>query len=310
MKTWFPKVDYIWKNGELIPWDDSKEHVLSHGAMYGTGVFEGLRCYETVNGSALFRLGPHMTRLVNSAKLLRIPLQYSAEEIGEAIKDTIRANNLTKCYVRPLVSFGYHSLGVHPKECPVNTIIAAFPWDNFMSAEAHSKGISCCISSWVRVHAKMIPSNAKACGPYLNNMLAKIDATDNGYDEAIMLDDAGYVAEACTENLFIVKDGIIYTPGLQSSILPGITRDSVIQIAIREGYKVVERDLAIGEVLTCDELFLTGSAAEITPVREINKRIIGDGTPGPITTQIQQKFTNIVKGLDKDYKEWLEFVEG
>lgn len=306
--SWFPKVDYIWMNGKLVPWDDARIHVLSHGAMYGTGVFEGIRCYDTIKGPAVFRLTPHMRRLQDSAQLLRISLPFSVDEIKEAILETIRANNLKKCYIRPLVSYGYHSLGVHPKDCPVNVIVAAFTWDNFMGEDAHEKGIRCCISSWFKIHSKMVPSAAKACGSYLNNMLAKIDATNKGFDEVLMLDNLGNVAEACTENIFIVRDGVVFTPGVETSILPGITRASIIIIARDAGYTVVEKEISVGEMLIADEIFLTGTAAELTPVREVDHRIIGNGEPGPITRDLRRIFSEIVQGNNECYEEWLDFV--
>jgi len=308
MSSWFPKVEYIWMNGKLISWDDANNHVLTHGAMYGTGVFEGLRSYETAKGPAIFRLGPHMKRLETSAKLLRIPMPFTGDEIGQSIKDTIKANGLKGCYIRPVVSYGYHSLGVHPKECPANVVIAAFPWDNFMGDGAHDKGIRCCISSWVRLQSNMVPSAAKACGPYLNNMLAKMDASDKGFDEAIMLDVYGNVAEACTENIFIVRENEIFTPGLENSVLPGITRDSVMKLARDAGYTLIEKNLSVGELLTADEVFLTGSAAEITPVREIDFRVIGEGTVGTVTKDLQERFFKVIKGQDDRYADWLDIV--
>lgn len=308
LKPWYPEVDFIWMNGKLIPWNDAKTHILSHGNMYGTGVFEGMRAYETDKGPGIFRLEPHMKRLVTSAKLLRIPLAMTAEEIGEAVKETIRANGLTRCYIRPLISYGYHSMGVHPNQCPVNVSISAFPWDDMMGEGALQKGIRCCISPWVRLHSTMVPSAAKACGPYLNNMLAKMDASTKGFDEAIMLDVSGNVAEACTENIFVIKDGQIYTPGLESSVLPGITRDSVIQIARDAGYALIEKNIGLGELFTADEVFLTGSCAEIVPVREIDHRIIGQGVRGPVTEDLQARFFKAVKGLDDRYAEWLDIV--
>lgn len=320
VKGWFPKVDYIWMNGELVAWDDAKIHVLSHGNLYGTGVFEGIRCYETDKGSAIFRLKAHVDRLVASTKILRMDnFSMTADELGQAIKDTVKANKLTKCYIRPVIEYGYYSLGVLPaNECPIYTSITAFDWDKAigggkkaheMDEDSHDKGVRLGISSWTRVHSRMIPSAAKACGTYINNMLAKVDAGKAGFDEAIMFDETGYVAEGGIENIFIVKDNKIFTPGLENSVLPGITRDSVIKIARDAGYDMIEKSLAIGEVLTADEIFLTGTATEITPVREINHTILGDGKPGKVSTDIQERFKKIVKGQDDRYSDWLDFIE-
>lgn len=305
---WFSNVDKIWQNGNLVNWEDAKVHVLSHGIVHGSGVFEGVRCYNTIKGPQVFRLREHIERLLNSAKLLRINIPYTTEELMKAVNDTIIVNKLDACYIRPLVFYGYHSLGVHPLNCPIEVVIGVFPWEQYLGSKAIEEGVRCCFSSWIRVHSTMVPSAAKANGLYIGSMLAKMDAVDNGFDEALMLDATGNVAEACTSNIFIIKDGVISTPGLDSSILPGITRKSIIEMAQDLGYSVEVRPISKGEVYSADEIFLTGTAAEITPVVEVDHRIVGSGEPGPITKQIIFMFFEIVKGKNSEYSKWLNPV--
>jgi branched-chain amino acid aminotransferase len=308
MRGAFPKVDKIWMNGKLIPWKDAKIHVLTHGLHYGSGVFEGIRCYSTEKGSFIFRLRDHLERMYKSAEIYKMRIPYTMEQFSRAIKKTIRANRLKSCYIRPIVFYGYHYLGVHPTECPVVCVIATWPWETYLGEEGLEKGIRCTFTSWIKVHSKMIPVAAKATGQYINAMLAVMDARDKGYDEAIMLDDYGYVSEGPGENIFFVKNKIIYTPGMESSILPGITRDTVITLAKDLNYKVVEKTVTKDELMMADEVFFTGTAAEVTPVREIDNRMIGNGRRGPVTLEIQKKFFDVVNGKEEDYMDWLEPV--
>ncbi|SFE51823.1 branched-chain amino acid transaminase [Alteribacillus iranensis] len=308
VKKWFPDVEKIWFNGKLVKWEEANIHVLSHGVAYGSGVFEGLRCYNTIYGPRTFRVKEHIERWRDSAKQLRMTIPYSDEELIEAINNTIIENDLEACYIRPLAFFGYHSLGVDPLDCPVDVVIATWPWEDYLGSAAKSKGVRCCFSPWIRVHSQMVPSAAKATGLYIGSMLARVDAKDKGFDEAIMLDGVGNVAEACTENIFVVKDGVIATPGLDSSILPGITRKSIIELAKELGYTVEIRSIARGEIYSANEVFLTGSAAEIKPVREVDARKIGSGEPGPITKHLISEFSNIVRGKNSKYLKWLDSV--
>lgn len=308
VEKWFPDVDKIWFNGEMVNWEDANIHVLSHGVAYGSGVFEGLRCYNTIDGPRTFRVKEHIERWRDSAKQLRMTIPFSDEELIDGINQTILENNLDSCYIRPLSFFGYHSLGVHPLDCPVDVVIATWPWENYLGADAKEKGVRCCFSPWIRVHSQMVPSAAKATGLYIGSMLARVDAIDKGFDEALMLDATGNVAEACTENIFVVKDGVIATPGLDSSILPGITRKSIIELARDLGYTVEVRSIARGEVYSANEVFLTGSAAEIKPVREVDSREIGTGKPGPITKHLMDEFSAIVRGENPKYAKWLDPV--
>lgn len=305
----FPPVDKIWMNGEFVDWADAKVHVLSHGLHYGSGVFEGIRCYKTDKGSFIFRLNEHLERMYNSAKMYKMDIPHTMDEFREAIKETIRVNKQDACYIRPIAFYGYHYLGVHPTQCPVVCVIATWPWGTYLGEESLERGIKCTFSAWVKIHSKMLPvSSAKAVGQYINSMLAVMDARDKGFDEAIMLDDHGYVSEGPGENIFIVRNKVIYTPGREASILPGITRDTVITLARDLNYKVVVKNIPREEVLVADEAFFTGTAAEVTPIREIDNRIIGEGKRGPVTKEIQDKFFDVVNARDENYMHWLEPV--
>ena len=304
----FGDVEKIWMNGKIINWDDAKIHVLSHGLHYGSGVFEGIRCYSTPKGSFVFRLTDHLKRMLKSAIPYKMKIPYSFDELKKAVFDTIKANKLDSCYIRPIAFYGYHSLGVGPGGCPVECVIATWPWGAYLGEEAITNGIRCTFSSWVKIHPKMLPVGAKATGQYINSMLAGFDAKEKGFDEAILLDNDGYVAEGPGENIFIVNDGVIHTPSLVSA-LPGITRDSAIKIAKDLGYEVVVRNITKGEVLIADEVFFTGTAAEVTPVSEIDKVVIGDGKRGPVTEAIQKKFFATVNAEEEAYMDWLEPVE-
>ena len=304
-----PEGGKIWVNGEFVNWEEAKVHVLSHALHYGSGVFEGIRCYATEKGSFIFRLKEHIDRLYRSAKLYKMEIPYSKDEIKNAIKETIRINGLDSCYIRPIVFYGYHHLGVNPEGCPVECVIAAWRWGTYLGEKGLENGIRCTFSSWQRIHPNMLPVvNAKATGQYINSMLAVMDAKDKGFDEAIMLDSNGYVSEGPGENIFIVKNATLYTPGSESSLLLGITRDSVITLARDMGYEVIEKPLTKGEAMTADEVFFAGTAAEITPIREIDTIIIGEGKMGKVTERIQRKFFDVVNAKEEKYMRWLEPV--
>jgi len=298
---------YIWLDGELINWDEAKIHIVSHVIHYGTGVFEGIRAYETTKGPAIFRLRDHLRRFFNSAKVYRININYSMEELIEACKKVVRENNLGDSYIRPIAFKHGLIMGLDSRECKVSVAIIAWPWGRYLG-EAYYKGCRCKTSSWRRLPPYSVPIAAKACGHYLNNQLAKIEALENGYDEAIMLDHRGFVSEGSGENIFVVKDGKLHTPPLFASILPGITRDTVIVLAKDAGYEIYERDLTLTDLYHADEVFFTGTAAEITPVVEVDGIKIGMGKPGPITKWIQKTYENVVRGVIEKYRSWLTFV--
>ncbi len=299
---------FIWMDGRLVPWQEAKIHILSHVIHYGSGVFEGIRCYDTERGPAIFRLDDHVRRLFYSAKVYRMDIPFGFDELVEACKEVVRANGLRDCYIRPIVYRGYGEMGVNPLKSPVNVAIAAWEWGAYLG-EALEKGARVIVSTWRRICSDVLPPMAKACGHYMNSQLAKMEAVLAGYDEAIMLDIDGYVCEGTGENFFMVKDGVIYTPPPQASILLGITRDTVIRLARDMGYTVVERFISRAELYGADECFFTGTAAEVTPVVEIDGRPVGDGRPGPITRRLQAKYFDVVRGRDERYLGWLTFVE-
>src|SRR3954465_12846027 len=299
--------ELIWHNGEFVPWEDAKVHVLSHALHYGTGVFEGIRCYETERGPAIFRHTDHLDRLSKSAELYPLKLPYGTDEIGEATRELIRRNGLESCYIRPLAFRGYGEMGLYAQSAPIDVIIAAWPWGAYLGEEGKRSGIRCKVSSWRGLSGDSLIPHAKATGQYLNSILAKTESANAGYDEAILLDIHGNVSEGSGENVFIVRDGILITPGHTSSILDGITRRSVIQIAGDLGYPVEERDIARAALFLADELFLTGTAAELVPVREVDDHAIGE--PGEITRVIQAKFEDGLHGRAEEYLEWLDLVE-
>ncbi len=294
-------------NGELVDWADAKVHVGAHGLHYGSGVFEGIRCYETDAGPAVFRLTDHLERLHQSAALLHMELPYSVDELRLATHELIGVNGLSECYIRPIAFYGFGELGVHPGANPVDVVLMTWPWGAYLGEEALAKGIRAKVSSWKRVGPNTIPHVAKATGIYLNSMLAVIEATRAGYEEAILLTDDGYVADGSGENIFVVKDEIISTPDLSASILPGITRQTVIEIAQTLGYAVHERQLIRSDLYVADELFMCGTAAEVTPVRSVDDHEIGD--PGPVTKAIQDVFFEVVRGRDDRFLRWLEYAE-
>jgi len=301
------QVDLIWHNGELVAWEDAQVHVLSHGLHYGTGVFEGIRCYETERGPAIFRHTDHLDRLAKSAELYYLEIPYSQEEIRLATHELLRRNGLRSAYIRPLAFRGYGSLGLYATDAPVDLVVAAFPWGVYLGEEAARKGIRAKVSSWRRISGAGLIPHAKASGQYLNSILAKTESQKAGYEEAILLDERGFVCEGSGENIFVVRDGEIATPPHVAAILDGINRKSVIQIARDLGYSVVERDIARSELYLAEEVFLTGTAAELVPVREIDDHPIGD--PGEITRHIQAKFQDALYGRAEEYLEWLDFVE-
>ena len=302
------QADLIWHNGELIAWEDAKIHVLTHGLHYGTGVFEGERAYETQSGPAIFRHHDHLERLLTSAELYYMPVPYSLKELRAATHELIAANSLRECYIRPIVYRGYGQMGLYPLDSPVDVTIAVWPWGTYLGEEGKANGIRAKVSSWRRIpHEALIP-HAKACGQYLNSVLAKIEASKAGYDEAILLDSHGFVCEGSGENIYAVRKGTIITPPQTAGILDGISRRSIIQIARDLGYELIERDLARAELYMADEVFLTGTAAELVPVRELDDHPIGGGLPGPITKEIQQVFDDALHGRDPRYAEWLDVV--
>ena len=302
------QADLIWHNGELIAWEDAKIHVLTHGLHYGTGVFEGERAYETQSGPAIFRHRDHLERLLTSAELYYMPVPYSLKELRAATHELIAANSLRECYIRPIVYRGYGQMGLYPLDSPVDVTIAVWPWGTYLGEEGKANGIRAKVSSWRRIpHEALIP-HAKACGQYLNSVLAKIEASKAGYDEAILLDSHGFVCEGSGENIYAVRNGTVITPPQTAGILDGISRRSIIQIARDLGYELIERDLARAELYMADEVFLTGTAAELVPVRELDDHPIGGGRPGPITKEIQQVFDDALHGRDPRYAEWLDVV--
>lgn len=299
----------IWMNGSLIPWENANVHVMSHALHYGTSIFEGVRSYKTKDGRAIFRLGAHMKRFCESAKMYRIPLDHSQEELMQGCRDTIADNDLYNAYIRPLTFYGAGSLGVVPNEdVPVETIIVAFEWGAYLGEEGMTKGIDVCVSSWSRTTSSSIPVLAKAGGHYLNAMLIGGEARRHGYVEGISVSDKGMISEGSAENVFLVRDGVIYTPPLAAAILGGITRDSVMTLAKHLGFEVVEQSLPRELMYTADEMFLTGTAAEVTPVRSVDGIEVGCGSRGPITEKIQSAFFGLFDGTTEDQWGWLDAV--
>ncbi|MDR3687246.1 MAG: branched-chain amino acid transaminase [Coriobacteriia bacterium] len=301
-----PKVDKIWMDGELVDWDKAQVHVLTHALHYGSGVFEGIRAYTTADGAAVFRLTDHMKRFERSAKMLFMDLGYTVEEMVEAVKETIRVNKLPACYIRPLAIRGYGAMGVDPIPAPVQVIIACWPWESYMGEAALREGVDVGVSSWRQRGINSMPPAIKATGNYLNSSFARIEANQHGYNEAVMLNEEGKVCEGTGENLFIVRDGVISTPPVSDGLLEGITRDSIMVIADDLGYPVLEESLVRTDLYTADEMFMTGSAAEVVPVRSVDHRVIGPA--GPITLDLQQTFFKVVHGEVAEYDEWLERV--
>jgi branched-chain amino acid aminotransferase len=301
-------VEKIWMDGELVDWDQARVHVLTHALHYGSGLFEGIRAYETPKGPGIFRLTDHIERLFQSAQVYMIEIPYSVEQLVHAAKDVVRVNGLKSCYVRPLVFHGYGEMGLNPLPAPVNVSVAAWPWGTYLGDDCLENGARLIISSWRRPDPNVLPAQAKATGQYINSGLAKVEALKAGYDDAIMLSQDGHVAEGTGENLFLVRDGVLITPPESSGVLKGITRDSAIRIATDLDLEVTERKLVRSDVYTADEAFLTGTAAEVTPIREVDDRPIGEGTRGPVTKEIQQTFFSAVKGEIDLYSDWVELA--
>lgn len=295
----------IWRNGQLVSWEDATIHVMSHVVHYGSSVFEGVRCYETPTGGAIFRAREHMRRLLDSCKIYRLPLDYGVDELVQAMVDTVAANELRECYLRPVVIRSGEQMGVLPTGIPTEVFVIAWHWGTYLGAEALEQGADVKVSSWRRAAPDTFPTMAKAGGNYLNSQLSKLEARQDGYVEGIMLDSQGFVAEGSGENLFAVRDGVIYTAPISSGILPGITRDSIITIAQDFGYEVKEAMLPREFLYVADELFFCGTAAELTPIRSVDRLPVGEGKPGPITRRIQKEYMGIVKGLVEDRHGWL-----
>jgi branched-chain amino acid aminotransferase len=302
------QADLIWMNGEFVPWEDAKVHVLTHGLHYGTGVFEGERCYDTEIGPAVFRHRDHLRRLARSAELYYMPMAFDTEALRTATLELIGRNGLRSCYIRPLAYRGYGQMGLNPLEAPVDVTIAVWEWGAYLGEEGKRSGIRAKVSSWRRISPESLIPTAKASGQYLNSVLAKIESQKAGYEEAILLDDHGRVCEGTGENIFVVWEGRIITPPAASSILDGITRKSIMQIARDLGVDVIERDIARAELYLADEVFMTGTAAELVPVREIDDHTIGAGAPGAITLAVQSAFEDALLGRSERYREWLDPV--
>jgi branched-chain amino acid aminotransferase len=293
-------------DGDIVPWDKANVHVMTHSLHYGSAIFEGIRCYKTNHGAMIFRLEAHMKRLFRSAKIYEMAIPFSSEEITKGIKSLLVSNRVDECYIRPIVYYGSDEVGVNPKGNKVHIAVAMWPWRPYLGEDGQRKGVRCKISSWARIDQRSLPTMAKAAANYANSILARTEAQKLGYDEAILLNTNGFVTEGTGENLFTVRDGIIVTPPLSAGILPGITRDSIIQLGRDMSLVVKERNISRGELLISDEVFLSGTAAEVTPVREIDNDAIGIGSRGQITEKIQRKFFDIVRGKDPAYFKWLE----
>ena len=301
--------ELIWMNGEFVKWEDATVHILTHGLHYGTGVFEGVRCYDTEIGPAIFQHTAHLERLEKSAELYYMPMPYGREQLRAATKELIARNGLRSCYIRPLVYRGYGQMGLFPLEAPVDVAIATWEWAPYLGEEGKRTGVRAKVSSWRRISPESLIPAAKACGQYLNSVLAKIESYKAGYQEGILLDEHGHVCEGTGENIFIVRGGKIHTPPVTASILDGINRRSAIQIARDLGYEVVERDIARAELYMADEVFMTGTATELAPVVEVDDHAVGTGTPGEITRAVQAVFEDALLGRDARYRDWLDPVE-
>ena len=304
------ETEWIWRDGEFIRWADAQMHVLSHSMQFGSSAFEGIRCYATPRGPAVFRLREHVERLRDSCHIYRMEIGYSVDELVDACVEVVRANRFEHCYLRPIVFRGYGSFGVNPLPNPVETYIASWVWDKYLGAEGVEQGVDVCVASWARMPSNTLPATAKAAANYMNSQLIKMEAISNGFVEGIALDTNGSVSEGSGENLFLVKGGQIYTPPLGSAILAGITRDSVIQIARNLGYEVKEAVIPRASLYIADEVFFTGTAAEVTPIRSIDKIKVGNGARGPVTAEIQKEFFEITAGRQEAPGEWLTFTGG
>jgi branched-chain amino acid aminotransferase len=308
MSTGLTGAEWIWKDGEYIPWGDATTHILSLAVQFGSSVFEGIRCYETPKGPAIFRLEPHIRRLFDSCKIYRMSPAQSAEELTEACRDIVRKNDLKDCYIRPMVVRGYGSAGLDPSASPVETYLCSWPWGTYLGEGALERGVDVCVSSWTRAHPNTFPVQSKSAGHYNAAQLMKMEAMENGYVEAIALGPTGLVSEGSGQNVFLIRDGAILTPFLDGTNLTGITRDSVIHIARDLGIEVREGPVAREALYTADELFFTGTASEVTPIRSVDRIPIGEGKAGPVTLAIQKRFMGTVKGEEPDPRGWLDHV--
>ncbi|MGH9968486.1 MAG: branched-chain amino acid transaminase [Pyrinomonadaceae bacterium] len=301
----FDQTKWVWKDGRVIPWSSATTHVSAHALHYGSGVFEGMRCYETTEGQAVFRLDAHLDRLYSSAEIYGITIPFTRAELSAAVGEVVWRNGFQSCYVRPICFVGSGSLGVHPGNNPVEVVILAWPWAPYLGAEGLEQGVRVTVSPWRKFQSQMMPTTAKACGQYLNSILAVRDAVNRGFAEALLLDADEHLAEGSGENLFIVRDGKLLTNDERHSILLGVTRDAVLQIARDLGYGVQIGVLSLEDLLLADEAFLTGTAAEVTPIREVDGKVIGKGARGPVTEDIQRVFFDATAGRDRRYKDWL-----
>jgi branched-chain amino acid aminotransferase len=299
---------FIWINGEMVPWDQAQIHMLSHVVHYGSCAFDGLRMYANPQGSYVLRLRDHLKRLLDSAKIYHMPIAYSLEDLIQAVKETLLANDLKEAYIRPFIFRGYHSLGLNPFNCPVTTAVACWEWGTYLGAEALEKGVSVRIASWNRPAPNTMPTMAKVAANYMNSQLIKMEAIQDGFDEGIALDTFGFISEGSGENVFIVKNGALYTPPSSASILPGITRHCVIQMARKLGYRIKQQALPRESLYLADEAFMTGTAAEITPITKVDKITIGEGQRGPITQAVQQAFFGVIRGEQADTFNWLDKI--
>ena len=300
----------IWHNGRFIPWDEAKIHVLSHVVSYGSSVFEGIRCYQTERGPAVFRAAEHARRLLDSAKIYRMEIPFSQDELVSAVVETVRLNNLQSCYIRPIALRGYGDIGVLPRNNPVETYVAVWEWGKYLGEEALNQGVDVCVSSWTRIAPNTLPALAKAGANYMNSQLIRMEAEQNGYAEGIALDDSGFISEGSGENIFVVRDGKILTPPLGASVLPGITRDSVLTLAHQLGIPIVETLIPRELLYIADEIFFCGTAVEITPIRSVDRIVVGPGKRGPITEKLQARFFDVVSGRVPDENNWLTPVRG
>jgi branched-chain amino acid aminotransferase len=302
-------LDSVWMDGEFVDWEDAQVHVLTHGLHYGTGVFDGVRCYDTADGPAIFRLEEHLERLYDSAEVYEMEIPFGREELTEATVELVDREGLASCYIRPIAFYGYDRLGLNPEGIPVQVAIGAWPWGAYLGEEALEEGVDVKVVSWRKYSSDQIPTNAKTTGPYINSVLASQEATKHGYVEGLVLNQEGNVAEGPGENLFLVRDGDIYTPGLAESILDGITRQTVITLAEERGYTVHDgATISRGELYTADELFFSGTAAEVTPIRSVDDKEVGTGTKGPVTDEIQSAFFDLVETAPEEYDDWFTMV--
>lgn len=300
--------DWIWKDGEFIRWEDANVHILSTAVQFGSSIFEGVRCYETPEGPAIFRLDAHLRRFHDSARIYRMPLEWSVEELTEAAVETVRKNGLSSCYIRPMSLWGYGSASMDPVDSPFETYVCTWAWGEYLGEGALENGVDACVSSWQRAQPNTFPSTAKAAGHYTNSQLIRMEALTNGYDEGIALSPSGLVSEGSGMNLFLVRDELVITPFLDGSSLSGITRDAALRIAHDLGYETREQDVPRETLYTADEMFFTGTATEVTPIRSVDRIPVGEGKPGPVTRAIQKRFLDTVKGEAEDVHDWLTHV--